>query len=1165
MNLYTKNQIEEIRASGFFDQNWYLEQYPDAVALGMDPLEHYLWIGAKLDRRPSRGFDGKAYLRRNPEIGGATVNPLAHYALSGRKEGRAYPYACPEEWIALAGGRRQRKSRGPTIIVCAHAAGHSLFGGERSFLDVIQAFDTLGYAVVAILPGLNEAYYKLVREFCTRVYVVPYGWWRYDRAPSEKTIRALLDIIAAERPAAVHVNTIMLREPHLAARRSGVPSVVHVRELIDQDPALAAMIGADPRQIVEEVVAHSDYVLANSIATEQLFNKPGRTHRVANTIDVERFSMANEPRDGKIRIGIISSNIPKKGIADFVDLAIACRDVDNCIFTIVGPMTNYVRELQLKISQGAFKDAHLEIAGYFDEPRDAIASINVVANFSHFAESFGRTVLEGMAAGRPAIAYSHGALPELIEDGRTGFLVPFKDIEAASRHVRSLAADFALLARMGEAGRQVARQVYSRGAFTARLGNIYRAILQEDGRLPARVSAGTGAGASARRQADVSVIIPNYNYEHFLEERLNSILNQTVRPREIIFLDDNSSDGSVALARTLLDRTDIPHKIIVNTENAGTYRQWLRGMTEASGEFIWIAEADDRCHKTFLERMTEATRSETVVLAYCQSRKIDENGLIVADDNLPHTNDVSKTRWDTDYRASGYREVLDALAFRNTIPNVSACLLRRETVLKEAAAALKGFRYCGDWALYVSMLRHGDISYVSEPLNDFRRHTQSITRRNIEKESYLLELAEVQRHILELFPVPRSVLLLMNRFIDRDYRIAGIQSNSTSPAFVELTRRAADRSADIFRLAFITTNNGSYNGGSEVLWIEAAKRARAHGHDVIILIKKWQPTPAFLVEFARLGIRVLYKEENGFAELLRAAPDLTVVSTGDQDEGTEFFGALHERHLPYVIVNQLVKEPRFWPIRLEKIAAVRSGYLHARQVFFTCKNNHRVMEQRISSRIGNWSIHYNPHHLSQDRFPPFPPGQAPLSIAVPARIRFVHKGHDVILNVIKSAKWQARDVHFNFYGDGPDRDTFIQMTSSLGLRNVTIHDRVADVSAIWETNHALLLASRMEGLPIVLVGAMLSARVPIVTDIGGHSEVVEDGRSGFIARQPDEQSVDEALERAFHRRHEWQAIGMLARESILRYLPVDPVEDFLARCIGFLKPKSSDQGAAVSV
>jgi len=49
--------VKALRKSELFDESWYLEQYPDVAMLGLDPLEHYLWIGAKLGRRPSPSWE----------------------------------------------------------------------------------------------------------------------------------------------------------------------------------------------------------------------------------------------------------------------------------------------------------------------------------------------------------------------------------------------------------------------------------------------------------------------------------------------------------------------------------------------------------------------------------------------------------------------------------------------------------------------------------------------------------------------------------------------------------------------------------------------------------------------------------------------------------------------------------------------------------------------------------------------------------------------------------------------------------------------------------------------------------------------------------------------------------------------------------------------------
>lgn len=91
MKNISKEELEALRNSELFDEKYYLEQYPDVKMLGMDPLEHYLWVGAKLGRNPSANFDSLGYLALHRDVAEAGVNPLEHYVWQGRKEARQLP------------------------------------------------------------------------------------------------------------------------------------------------------------------------------------------------------------------------------------------------------------------------------------------------------------------------------------------------------------------------------------------------------------------------------------------------------------------------------------------------------------------------------------------------------------------------------------------------------------------------------------------------------------------------------------------------------------------------------------------------------------------------------------------------------------------------------------------------------------------------------------------------------------------------------------------------------------------------------------------------------------------------------------------------------------------------------------------------------------------
>jgi glycosyltransferase involved in cell wall biosynthesis len=88
------------------------------------------------------------------------------------------------------------------------------------------------------------------------------------------------------------------------------------------------------------------------------------------------------------------------------------------------------------------------------------------------------------------------------------------------------------------------------------------------------------------------------------------------------------------------------------------------------------------------------------------------------------------------------------------------------------------------------------------------------------------------------------------------------------------------------------------------------------------------------------------------------------------------------------------------------------------------------------------------------------------------------------------------------------------------------------------------MPSRLEGLPLAMVEAMLCARPVVATDVAGHSEILEDGISGFLADAPTSVSMARALERFWERRSELKKMGESAASRIRDLIPADPVRVF---------------------
>jgi len=250
----------------------------------------------------------------------------------------------------------------------------------------------------------------------------------------------------------------------------------------------------------------------------------------------------------------------------------------------------------------------------------------------------------------------------------------------------------------------------------------------------------------------VSVIVPNYNHARFLGRRLESVLGQTYRDFELIYLDDASTDDSAAVFARFA--ADPRVRAVLNERNGGSpFKQWNKGVREARGEYVWIAEADDFADPRLLEVLVDRLdQNPNVGVAYCQSLTVDEHDAVQFNvaETVAH---LDPRRWAADFINDGRDECRRTLIFQCTIPNASAVLFRRE-VYERAGYADESLRLAGDWMLWARMLLLSDVAFVAEPLNRFRKHSGSVTHRSELEGTDILERCQVVRWIAARVDVP---------------------------------------------------------------------------------------------------------------------------------------------------------------------------------------------------------------------------------------------------------------------------------------------------------------------------------------------------------------------------------------------------------------------------
>lgn len=255
----------------------------------------------------------------------------------------------------------------------------------------------------------------------------------------------------------------------------------------------------------------------------------------------------------------------------------------------------------------------------------------------------------------------------------------------------------------------------------------------------------------------VSVIIPNYNYENYIEQRIDSILKQSYPIYELIILDDKSSDNSVKVIKEKIKNIKgIKVKLIENKKNSGcVFKQWKRGINEISGDFFWIAEADDLADPRFLETAMSAFDDDNVVLSYTESARIDENNILTHTNSQDLYNIYNTNRWDSNYVNEGVDEIKNYLSITNTILNVSSVVWKKEnydSILDEAA----NFKVAGDWYVYYKVLEKGKIAFNSKPYNYFRKHSKSVST-VVKSDIEYKEICRIQTEIAEKYNLPLEI------------------------------------------------------------------------------------------------------------------------------------------------------------------------------------------------------------------------------------------------------------------------------------------------------------------------------------------------------------------------------------------------------------------------
>ena len=220
----------------------------------------------------------------------------------------------------------------------------------------------------------------------------------------------------------------------------------------------------------------------------------------------------------------------------------------------------------------------------------------------------------------------------------------------------------------------------------------------------------------------VSVVVASYNHAEYLEQRMDSLINQTYQDIEILVIDDCSPDNSIDILRRYESHPKV--KLVLREKNGGWVAVSNQGVEMSVGEFVIFANCDDTCDARMIERLVDGMSAyPTAGITYCRSLMIDENCKFLGDDFMSRESSF-RMKCNNDTLINS-KEMTRFLLHSCVIPNLSAALFRKVSYVS-AGGLTSAYRVCADWDLFFRIVARYDIAYIVAPLNKFRQHKTTI-------------------------------------------------------------------------------------------------------------------------------------------------------------------------------------------------------------------------------------------------------------------------------------------------------------------------------------------------------------------------------------------------------------------------------------------------------
>ncbi|PEL82492.1 glycosyltransferase family 2 protein [Bacillus wiedmannii] len=315
--------------------------------------------------------------------------------------------------------------------------------------------------------------------------------------------------------------------------------------------------------------------------------------------------------------------------------------------------------------------------------------------------------------------------------------------------------------------------------------------------------------------AKVTVLMPVYNGEEYLQDAIDSILNQTFNDFELLIINDGSIDGSLDIVNSYQDPRI---KLVNNESNLKLIKTLNKGLRLASGKYIARMDSDDTCHPRRLE---------------IQVGMLDRNPEIaVCGTGMK----VIGKKYARPFLVKGEKTIKNYLAVKNCMAHPSI-MMRKDIIEKYNYFYDEQFIHAEDYELFQRISENHKVININKPLLNYRLSASGISR-VYEKEQEEM-VGKIANLAFEKLGIPFDRIKYSKLFLDKNEILAAKQE-------LETAYESGSNKEDIHEII-------------QIMWLDICEKGLNHGFWIIKVLRSFKYLNKSNRLIRELSIRLLAK------------------------------------------------------------------------------------------------------------------------------------------------------------------------------------------------------------------------------------------------------------------------------------------------------------------